>query len=124
MSDKHTVHNAAEAEALPSGTWTVDAEGKAWCLIDTHMGFPQRMAAHKRSLTNLDNLAYPLQQADFEGDCEHKWGTHEMGQCIRCCEVVAEPRPMFFDEEQKRIFRMAAEHNARLAPSTGQEGAS
>lgn len=107
------VETVEEAEALPSGQWVQDATGQAYCLIDTYLGFPQRMAAHKRTLTNLSTLAYPLHLADFVGDCEHKWGTHELGQCIRCGQVVAEPRPVYFDADQMAVFRADAEANAR-----------
>lgn len=113
MTDENTIHTPEQAAELPDGTWTVDAEGKAWCMLDTHVGFPQRMAGYKRSLTNLDNLAYPLQLADFDGECEHKWGHHELGQCVRCGIRIAEPRPVTFDAPTMDAFRAAAAMNAR-----------
>lgn len=109
-----TVENAEQAASLPDGQWVEDVNGKPWCLIDTHMGFPQRMGMHKRSLTSLESLAYPLHLGDFVGECDHKWGTHEMGHCVRCGVVVAEPRPVFFDEEQMTLLREVAEMNARV----------
>jgi hypothetical protein len=93
---ENEIATPAEAEVLPDGQWVLAADGKAWCLLDTHMGFPQRMAGQGRSLTNLDNLAYPLHLADFQGECEHRWGHHELGQCIRCGVRVADPTPMYF----------------------------
>ena len=108
---ENKVETVETAEALPSGQWVQDATGSVYCLIDTHMGFPQRMAAHKRSLTNLSNLTYPLYLCDFVGDCEHKWGTYELGQCVRCCQVVAEPRPLVFGDGGA-VFRATAEMNA------------
>ncbi|TDW31000.1 hypothetical protein [Cryobacterium psychrophilum] len=113
MSEKNEVATTEDAKAQPDGQWVEDANGKAYCLIDTHMGFPQRMAMHKRNLTNVDNLAYPLHLCRFVGGCEHKWGTHGLGHCIRCGVVVDEPRPMTFDDEGMELFRFAAEHNAR-----------
>lgn len=94
---KNTVETVKAAEALPDGQWVQDATGKAYCLVNTHMGFPQRMAMHKRSLTNLNNLTYPLHLCDFVGECEHKWGSFELGHCVRCGQVVEAPRPMILE---------------------------
>lgn len=120
MNDENTITTPAEAAALQDGQWVVDADGKAWCMLDTHMGFPQRMAGYKRSLTALDNISYPLQLADFDGECEHSWGHHELGQCIRCGVVIAEPNPVTFDAQSMEAFRAAATMNTRA----GQGGAS
>jgi hypothetical protein len=99
MSDKNEVQTAEAAKDLPDATWVFDSTDNPYCLIDTHMGFPQRMAMRKggRSLTALENLTYPLHLAEFTGDCEHKWGHHELGHCHRCGQVSAEPRPLFID---------------------------
>jgi hypothetical protein len=91
------VATAEDAKELPSGQWVEDANGKAFCLIDTHMGWPQRMAMRGSTLQALERLSYPLHLADFVGECEHKWGTHELGQCRRCGVVIAEPHPVTFD---------------------------
>ena len=47
MSDEKTVVSADEAAKLPAGQWVADKGGTFWCLVDTHMGFPQRMAMSK-----------------------------------------------------------------------------
>lgn len=91
------IASAKAAYELPDGQWVIDATGKGHCLIDTHLGWPQRMAAHKRSLVALDGLEYPLQLADFVGDCDHGWGTRELGHCYNCGKVVGEPRPLYVD---------------------------
>jgi hypothetical protein len=112
------IKSAEEARELPDGTWVIDAEEHPWCMLDTHVGFPQRMAGYKRSLTNLDNLAYPLSLGEFEGECEHSWGTRELGQCVRCGVRVAEPCRLFFDAGGMEIFRLAAVMNARAEVDT------
>lgn len=117
---ENVVLTPEEAKALPDGQWVQDASGQAYCLIDTHMGWPQRMAMFKRSLKSLDSIEYPLHLADFQGDCEHKWGSHDLGHCVRCGVVVAEPRPMFFDAETHDVIRAAAAHNAHLEAQTGE----
>lgn len=103
MADE--IKTADEARELPDGTWVTDVDEHPWCILDTHMGFPQRMAGYKRLLTNLDNLAYPLSLAAFQGDCDHRWGTHEMGQCIRCGVRVSEPRPRYFQGPPFGMFQ-------------------
>jgi hypothetical protein len=113
------VATADEAKALPSGQWVQDTNGKAWCLIDTHMGFPQRMGMHGNSLVSLESLAYPLHLGDFVGECEHRWGTHELGNCVRCGVVVAEARPVFFDEGTQKMMHAVAESNARAESNRG-----
>lgn len=122
--DENQIADADGARAAQDGQWVEDSEGKPWCLIDTHLGFPQRMAMYKTSLTAVENLAYPLHLADFVGECEHKWGTAELGHCYRCGVVVGEPRPVFFDEGQMALFEAAGRANARAEPSCSQtEGA-
>jgi len=99
MTDKNEVLTTEAAYALPDATWVFDSTDNPYCLINTHMGFPQRMAMAKggRSLTALDNLTYPLHLAEFTDDCEHKWGTHELGHCHRCGQVCTEPRPLYLE---------------------------
>ena len=119
MTDEYEVATADDARLLPPGQWCLDATGTVYCLVDTHMGFPQRMAMSKggRGFTALDNIAYPLHLADFDGECEHRWGANEMGHCRRCGQVSHDARPTHFDAEQMRVFRLAAEHNKRVAES-------
>ena len=75
------------------------------------------MSKGGRGFTALDNIAYPLHLADFDGECEHRWGANEMGHCRRCGQVSHDARPTHFDAEQMRVFRLAAEHNKRVAES-------
>ena len=99
MTNHNEVLTAEAAYKLPDATWVVDATDKCYCLINTHMGFPQRMAMslNGRSLDALETLAYPLALAEVDGECAHGRGTWELGHCERCGQVVAEPRPMFID---------------------------
>lgn len=100
MSDNHftdltLIETAEEADALPVGQWIVDAEGISRCLVDTNVGWPQRMwmSGGGRGYTCIQGAAYPLRLADLvEGpdDCPHRWGTNECGHCRRC-GVVAGP---------------------------------
>ena len=115
MSDENTVVSADEAAKLPAGQWVADKGGTFWCLVDTHMGFPQRMAMSKggRSYFDIESLGYPLHLADFDGDCEHKWGANEMGHCRRCGQVSHDPRRMTFSPSDLDVFRAVAELNAR-----------
>lgn len=119
VDEAYKVWTADDARLLPPGQWCLDATGTVYCLVDTHLGFPQRMAMSKggRGFTALDNIEYPLHLADFDGDCEHRWGANEMGHCRRCGQVSHDAHPTHFDAEQMRVFRLAAEHNARVAGS-------
>lgn len=83
---------------LPVGQWVVDASDRKYCLVDTYVGWPQRMWMHPGGMahTAIDNIAYPLRLADLiesEDACPHSWGTQEMGHCKRCGRVVADVRP-------------------------------
>jgi hypothetical protein len=115
VSNENEVATAGDAALLDPGQWCADATGEFYCLVDTHLGFPQRMAMSKggRGFTALDNLTYPLHLADFQGVCNHEWGANEMGHCRRCGQVAHPAHPTTFNDEQMRVFRQAAEHNAR-----------
>lgn len=116
MSDENTVLDATAAKVLSDGQWVQDADGTFLCLMDTHMGFPQRMAMVKggRSLWSLDCLSYPLHLCDLDLDepCPHRWGLIGEGHCRRC-GVMVEFRPLYFEEGGMEVFRAAAESNSR-----------
>lgn len=123
-TDENTITNAEEAKALPTGQWAVDADGKVICLMDTHMGFPQRMWGSKRDggtkgrmvgYYSLDRAAYPIRLADVDTDaCPHKT-TNECGQCDICgLAEVGAFEPCYFEPEDEAVFRAAAAHNARI----------
>jgi hypothetical protein len=107
-----TIETVEAAKSLPDGQWIQDADGDYACLIDTHMGFPQRMAMSKggRYLAALHRLTFPLSLADFVGDCEHKWGLIGEGHCRRCGHLIAWS-PVVFDEEVMDTFHAAAKAN-------------
>lgn len=122
MSDEFTISSAEGTDRLTPGTWVIDADGHALCLVDTHMGFPQRMwmvKARKGMIglhVDLSSAIYPVQEAAIAPDyvCKHHRGTNEMGHCYLCGQVIGELRPVTFDDRQMEVLRIAAEHNSRL----------
>lgn len=93
--DAIVIATAAEAELLLIGQWVVDAGGTSRCLVNTHVGWPQRMwmSGGGRAYTCIEGAAYPLRLVDLEEGpdaCPHRWGTTECGHCYRC-GVVAGP---------------------------------
>lgn len=99
-TSKNTIHAPSEAETLLPGQWVIDADGTNLCLVDTHLGWPQRMfmTCGGRSYTSTRHVSYPLRLADLadETPCPHQWGVQECGHCKRCGVVVGEARPMVF----------------------------
>ena len=93
-----TIATPAEAAVLALGQWVWDADGTPRCLVDTHIGWAQRMWMSQggAAYTAVDGVPYPLtlaepdEPADF---CAHA-RTQECGHCRRCGRVVAEPRPL------------------------------
>jgi hypothetical protein len=85
-----------EAGSLEPGQWVIDADGTARCLVDTHMGFPQRMWMSKRgrSFAAIDAVTFPVHLADIDWEssdypdgCPHEWGANECGHCSHCGQV-------------------------------------
>lgn len=95
MSDT-TVNSTQEAEALPPGQWAIGPDGRGMCLVDTNVGWSQRMwmSDNGRSYDALDNVTYPMTLADVDEDCPHSWGTQECGHCRHCGAVVEAPRDL------------------------------
>ena len=125
MSAENEVDTIAEVADLPDGQWVQDADGDQVCLIDTHMGFPQRMAMTKggKSMHSIEQLKYPLHLCDFNSGCEHKWGLVGEGHCRRCGQMI-DSRPVFFDDEGMALFRDAAARNDRnRAPNSPEDSA-
>lgn len=118
-TDQNTILTPADAEKLTPGQWVFDANDTALCLVDTHMGWPQRMFMTRggSSFTSIESVDYPLHLADIadETPCPHRWGFNECGHCKRCGVVVGESRPLFFDPAGQALVQAAAEHNARLS---------
>jgi hypothetical protein len=93
VTETNILTTAQEAKEQPDGQWVLADDGTAWCLVDTHMGWPQRMAMARggRSLTALDSgeLVYPLHLADWDGEpCPHTWGLVAEGHCRRCGALI------------------------------------
>jgi hypothetical protein len=91
-----TVASPAAVNALQPGQWVWAPDGTPLCLVDTHVGWPQRMWMHQdgRSYTAVDRVPYPLTLAEINEPpdaCRHR-RTQECGHCTRCGRVVAEPR--------------------------------
>lgn len=120
--DEFEIATVEETDRLTPGTWVIDADGDALCLVDTHMGFPQRMWMVKARkgrvslLVDLPSATFPVHEAEIDPDfrCEHRHGKNEMGHCYVCGQVVGELRPVTFSDEQMAVFRAAAAHNARI----------
>lgn len=91
MTESNTIETVEGLRDLPIGTWVIDAEDEPWCLVNTYVMFPQVMwmRAKGRSFQAVENIALPVGLADFQGDCEHRWGHNECGHCRRCGQVVA-----------------------------------
>lgn len=110
MTDTCTINTPAEVAALPLGQWVVAANDRKYCLVDTYVGWPQRMWMSPGGMghTGIEHIPYPLRLADLiEGEdaCTHEWGTQEMGHCKRCGRVVAEATPMPADPEELEHLR-------------------
>lgn len=108
-----------QVNALPVGTWIIDAEGTVACLFETHMGFPQKMWGIRlkgspiSSFSAVENAKLPLHLAEIDESegftCPH-FHSNECGQCLRCGKPgVGERREMFFDKLGSDTFRIAAE---------------
>lgn len=87
-----SITTPAEAEQLPPGQWIYDNQGEPYCLVDTNVGWPQRMAMHAATYIALDHLAYPLTLAELDEDCKHTPGPQECGHCRRCGQVIGPPQ--------------------------------
>jgi hypothetical protein len=103
--DASLIETPEDAAALPVEQWVVAADDRKYCLVDTYVGWPQRMwmSPGGMSHTGLEHIAYPLRLADLaepEDACPHSWGTQECGHCKRCGRVVAEARPMPASEQE------------------------
>lgn len=120
MNDKNTISTAEEAKELPFGQWVLDADDTKWCLVDTHMGFPQKMwmgtGPNLRRMKHISGIAYPVHLGDLPVDfvCPHRWGANECGHCYGCGRVIGERREIVFDAPGMATFRAPAEHNALI----------
>lgn len=83
-----------QAAELPVSQWVWDANGDAYCLVDTNVGWPQRMwmSTGGTAYTAIERIDYPLTLAYVDEDepCPHAYGTNECGHCKRC-GVVSGP---------------------------------
>lgn len=86
----------AEAENLEPGQWVIDADGAQLCLVDTNVGWPQRMwmLPGGRAYIATDCATYPLNLMDLDEECPHWWGTQECGHCRRCGQVIEPPKDL------------------------------
>lgn len=123
MTNK-TIATVEQMKSLEAGQWVLLDDGKAACLFDTHMGFPQRMWGMKtnggtrgsvRSFVALDGITLPLHLADIEASkCEH-WTTNECGQCNFCgLPNAGEAYPVQFVDVATGLIRSVAKHNTRI----------
>lgn len=101
MNDANLIETAEQVTDLPVGQWVIAADGHTYCLVGTHLGWPQRMwmSPGGDGHTGIEHIPYPLRLADLDesaGVCPHSWGTQERGHCKCCGRVVSESRPMYF----------------------------
>lgn len=118
MTDSTLIENAEQTTALAPGQWVIALDGHSYCLVDTHVGAPQRMwmSSNGSMFTAVDGIPYPLRLADLDEPddaCAHGRGTNEMGHCKRCGRVVGEARRMFFDAQGIAAMKAAAAANER-----------
>lgn len=117
MTEPTTIQTPADTANLTPGQWVFDTTNTGYCLVDTHLGWPQRMwmSHHGYAFTALDGISYPLTLADITdpAPCTHPRGTNECGHCTRCGQVVGDTTPMSFDPAGLPVVQAAAEHNAR-----------
>lgn len=123
---ENTITTVDQMKDLPVGQWALTDDGKAFCLYDTHMGFPQRMWGNKPydgtrgavcGFTSLESVPLPLHLADIDAaKCLHR-RTNECGQCLFCgVPGVVEGQPLHFSEGDGSLIRAVAEHNSRIQP--------
>jgi len=99
MTDPYLIETPEQAADLPLCQWVVAADDHKYCLVDTCVGWHQRMWMSPGGMghTGIEHIPYPLRLADLDEPadaCPHSWGTQEMGHCRRCGRVVAEATPM------------------------------
>src|SRR5262245_26404569 len=110
MTEPSLIETPKQAAELPLCQWVVAANDRKYCLVDTYVGWPQRMWMSPGGMahTAIANIPYPLRLADLvedEGVCPHSWGTQECGHCRRCGRVVAEARPAPASEAELEQLR-------------------
>lgn len=119
QSSELLIETVEGTDRLAPGTWVIDANGKELCLVNTHMGFAQRMWLVRGRIglmVHLRRAAYPVHVAKLvdPSACKHRHGTNELGHCYVCGQVCEAPRGgITFDAEQMEVFRAAAQANAR-----------
>lgn len=119
----NTITTTEQMTELPAGQWALTDDGKALCLFDTHMGFPQRMWGSKPdygtkgavySYTSLEGAPLPLHLADVQADdCLHR-RTNECGQCLFCGTPGIVPGQPLIMADGGELLRAVAEHNSKL----------
>jgi len=84
-----TITTIEQLHALEPGQWIQDAEGESFCLVDTHIGWAQRMWMRVGgvSFSHIEHPALPAElmvlneQPGFA--CPHQ-RLNECGHCTRC----------------------------------------
>nr|WP_278101128.1 hypothetical protein [Microbacterium proteolyticum] len=120
MTDENVIKTVEGLDALTPGEWVIDADGDALCLVDTYLGWPQRMWMPKAKkgrvglVVSLGHATFPvaLAKIDPEYVCKHGRGTNECGHCYVCGAVVGERSERHFDAETMAVVREAGRMNA------------
>lgn len=120
--DSNTITTVEQMTDLQAGQWACTDDGDAYCLFDTHMGFPQRMWGSKagggtrgevRGYVSLETVPLPLNLADVEAStCTHH-RTNECGQCLYCGKPESsDAQPVYFEDPD--LFQAVARHNSKI----------
>lgn len=120
MSDENVIEDVTGLDRLTPGEWVIDADGDALCLVDTHLGWPQRMWMPKAKkgcvglVVSLESARFPVALAEIDPEyvCKHGRGTNECGHCYLCGAVVGEVSPRYFDAETLAVVREAGRMNS------------
>jgi len=120
MTEDNVIEDVAGLDRIAPGEWVIDADGDALCLVDTYLGWPQRMWMPKAKkgrvglVVSLEQARFPVALAEIDPKyvCKHGRGTNECGHCYLCGAVVGEASPRYFDAETMAVVREAGRMNA------------
>lgn len=120
MSVENVIKDLAGLDRLAPGEWVIDADGDALCLVDTHLGWPQRMWMPKAKkgrvglVVSLEHARFPVELAEINPEyvCKHNRGANECGHCYLCGVVVSDSSPRYFDAVTMEVVREAGRMNA------------
>ena len=117
--DEFEIATVEETDRLTPGTWVIDADGDALCLVDTHMGFPQRMwmvKARKGRVSLLVDLPSATISASVAstGAARTRWGTAtSAGRSSASCARSRSPTSRWlFSGQRQHITHESTERSS------------